>query len=142
MNLSRPACCCDGNGFISVAGPHHVVNLVEQLKDELVDEIIREAVSHFQADFSAFFGLRLRPLIPTKRVSTYACPGKTREKNEHNEHNTHNHNKHSKHSNHSKHSEPNQRSSGSTHRMVLLGPSIVDHDEGVGHDDEDGGSRR
>ena len=26
--------------------------------------------------------------------------------------------------------------------MVLLGPSIVDHDEGVGNHDEDGGSRR
>ena len=60
----------DGNGFISVAGPHHVMNLVELLTDEEVDELIREAVWHFQADFSAFFGLRLRPLISTKRVST------------------------------------------------------------------------
>ena len=79
MNLLRPASFCGGSGFISVAGPQHVVNLVGLLKDEEVDELIRDAVWHFQADVSAFFGLRLRLLIPTKRVSTYACPGKTRE---------------------------------------------------------------
>ena len=70
----------DGNGFISVAGPHHVMNLVELLTDEEVDELIREAVWHFQADFSAFFGLRLRPLIPHQKSVDICMPQKTCEK--------------------------------------------------------------
>ena len=96
MNLSRPASCYDGNGFISVAGPHHVVNLVELLKDELVDEIIREAfdrdgngfisvevdelireaVWHFQADFFGVFRAPSSAVDPHQKSVDMCMPWK------------------------------------------------------------------